>query len=669
MSNDPVETFRLEANDLLEQLEQGLLDLDQNPQSIELVDQVFRALHTIKGSGAMFGFTDVADFVHKFETAFDKVRKGAASVSPELVSVCLSAKDHIAGLIASPEQFRDGGSSLVARLEAIVQENNGDTQQTATAAEPVVAVETATAPQWNIRFYLPPDALIHGTNPVLLLDEIAALGPAEISVLADRLPALATMDPEQCYLGWQVKLTHPDPRQALQDVFLFLLDTMELSCEPIGQHAVPLAQNTDEAVAAEPALLPPADEAPPQAKSPERSDSSGGERTLGTLRVPAERLDELMERVGELVIAQARLTQLAAASPDGNLKAVAEELERLSSGLRDTTMGIRMVPIGSLMSRFRRLVHDLATNLAKDIDFVTGGEETELDKTMIERLGDPLVHLIRNAVDHGLETPEERVSAGKPRQGTVKLEAIYAGTEVSISVSDDGAGLNASRIREKAEARGLISPDARLSEQELFQLIFAPGFSTAKEVTSLSGRGVGMDVVKKAIESLRGKIDIASKAGEGTRITLRLPLTLAIIEGMLVRVGTGCYSIPLSAVEECVELPASAVSSSRGRNFFDIRGSLVPFISLREVFELNSAPGPHQKVVIVGSLDGRVGLVVDQIIGNTQTVIKQLSKLHSEINHFSGATILGDGTVALILDTARLVENAQTHHPAMEAAA
>lgn len=385
------------------------------------------------------------------------------------------------------------------------------------------------------------------------------------------------------------------------------------------------------------------------------------ERSSTSLRVPAERLDELMDRVGELVIAQARLSQMAAQSSDGNLKTIAEELERLSSGLRDTTMGIRMVPIGSLFSRFRRLVHDLSRDLDKEIEFITTGEDTELDKTMIERLADPLVHLIRNSVDHGLETAEQRIKAGKPIKGTVRLSAVYAGAEVAISVTDDGAGLNAARIRAKAEEQGLLTPESRIADHDLFQMIFAPGFSTAKEVTSLSGRGVGMDVVKRTIDGLRGKIELSTKPGQGTTATLRLPLTLAIIEGMLVRVGNGRYSIPLSAVEECVELPVTADTASRGRNFLDIRGSLVPFLRLRDMFNTSGEPDSHQKVVIISSGEGRAGLVVDQIIGNNQTVIKQLSKLHTDIETFSGATILGDGTVALILDTSRLVSYGQAH--------
>jgi two-component system chemotaxis sensor kinase CheA len=418
---------------------------------------------------------------------------------------------------------------------------------------------------------------------------------------------------------------------------------------------------------AAPAKSAPAKSAP--AKSAAEPEKSPAGTAGSSLRVDAERLDELMDRVGELVIAQSRLFQLAASSSDSNLKSIAEDLGRLSAGLRDTTMGIRMVPIGTLFSRFRRLVHDLSRELGKEIEFVTSGEETELDKTMIERLADPLVHLIRNAVDHGLEPAEKRQAAGKPVKGTVRLSAVYAGAEVAISVSDDGAGLDAARIRAKAEEQGLITAETKLADQDLYQLIFAPGFSTAKEVTALSGRGVGMDVVKRTIDALRGSIELSTNPGQGTTATLRLPLTLAIIDGMLVRVGNGRFTIPLSAVEECVELPTSAEAVSRGRSFLDIRGSLVPFLRLREMFATPGDPDSHQKVVIVSSTEGRVGLVVDQIIGNNQTVIKHLSKLHAGLKWFSGATILGDGTVALILDTAHLVGFGQAQDKSEQRAA
>lgn len=665
-ASDPTETFRQEASELLEQLEQSLLDLEQTPGDSDLVNSAFRALHTIKGSGAMFGFTEVAGFVHEFETAFDKVRKGLRAATPELIAVALDAKDHVHKLIG--DATSPGGDEILTNLRRIVDTDKFPEAPHAVATAPA---PTVIAPKpvptgmrlWLVRFKLPSDALVNGTSLNPLLDEIAAIGPCTIKAITDSVPVLAELDPEVPYVGWEVLLeSETDPSPAIDDVFLFLRDGMELSVEEI-KAAAPEPQMgaeivlddpiADDALVAEAAVAAPA--AQKETRQPVGAVVVEKPAASSSLRVAAERLDELMDRVGELVIAQARLSQIANSSSDSALKSIAEELERLSSGLRDTTMGIRMVPIGSIFSRFRRLVHDLSRELGKEIEFITTGEETELDKTMIEKLADPLVHLIRNSVDHGLEDAAVRVAKGKPAKGTVKLSAVYAGAEVAISVVDDGAGLNHARIRAKAEENGIIEPDAKLTEQELNQLIFAPGFSTAKEVTSLSGRGVGMDVVKRTIDGLRGTIEVATKPGEGSTMTLRLPLTLAIIDGMLVRIGNGRYTIPLSAVEECVELPESADTSSRGRNFLDIRGSLVPFIRLREVFNTPGEADSHQKVVIVSSGEGRVGLVVDQIIGNNQTVIKQLSKLHSSIKSFSGATILGDGTVALILDTAHLV--------------
>jgi len=656
MTTDPSETFRQEARELLETLEQVLLDLGDKPDDRELVDGAFRALHTLKGSGAMFGFDEVADFVHEFETAFDQVRKGIAGISPALISVALAAKDHVAKLIAEPGQHAAGGAPILAELRMIVSTDGS----AASAAAPAATSATAagTAQTWRVRFYLPDDALMLGTNPVLLLDELRGLGDCTVTALIDRVPPLEDIDPEASYLGWDVLITTTHPRDVIDDVFIFLRDGMELTIEPFeAQAAVAATINAPSAGAG--TLAAPTDDRAAAKKPAPEGKASADSKSGSSLRVPAERLDELMDRVGELVIAQARLSQLAAASDDLNLKSIAEEIERLASGLRDTTMGIRMVPIGTLFGRFRRLVHDLSGELGKEIEFLTSGEETELDKTVIEKLADPLVHVIRNAVDHGLESADRRSAAGKPARGRVRLAAIHAGAEVAISISDDGAGLDVERIRAKAEENGLIPPDAKLADQELYQLIFHPGFSTAKEITSLSGRGVGMDVVKRTIDALRGSIDVTSKAGAGTTVTLRLPLTLAIIDGMLVRVGKGRYTIPLSAVEECVELPATTAASAKGRNFLNIRGSLVPYLRLRELFKTQAPADLHQKVVIVSAGEHRIGLVVDQILGNNQTVIKSLSKLHADVGNFSGATILGDGTVALILDVAHLVRFGQ----------
>jgi two-component system chemotaxis sensor kinase CheA len=682
---DPTETFRQEAQELLEQLEQALLDLEHSPDNTELVDSAFRALHTIKGSGAMFGFDAVAAFTHHVETAFDLVRKGKVAPSPALIAVALAAKDRMRILIEQPDEADEtGGDAILRDLKNIVEG-----APAAAPMPPAPQPDAAGPTTWRIRFRLAKDAMAMGTNPLLLLDELRTLGTATVTARTDQIPPLAELVPTECHFGWDVILSSDKPRAAIEDVFMFVIDDMKLEIEPIDGDDKRIGEilidrgdvkpaAVDAALASQHpvgALLVKAGDVSEEKLASAlaeqqhvRGETRAAAKTNDSIRVPAERLDELMDRVGELVIAQSRLTAVAAANADMQVKAVAEEIERLVVELRDITMGVRTVPIGSLFGRFRRLVHDLTRELGKEIDLTTVGEETELDKTVIERLNDPLIHLIRNAIDHGLEKPEGRAEAGKPARGHITLSARHSGAEVLVSIVDDGRGLDRARILARAEEQGLLTPGAKLSDSELFQVIFQPGFSTAKEVTSLSGRGVGMDVVKRTIEALRGKIDIASTPGKGTEVTLRLPLTLAIIDGLLVRVGKGRYVIPLAAVEECVELSAEEDARSKGRSFLNIRDDLVPFLRLRELFNATTPPDRFQKVVIVSAGDLRVGLVVDQVIGDHQTVIKSLSKLHAHVDTFSGATILGDGSVALILDIAHLVDFGQSREEQFKAA-
>jgi two-component system chemotaxis sensor kinase CheA len=682
--SDPKDVFRQEAQDLLAQLEAVLLDLEHRPDDIELIDSAFRALHTIKGSGSMFGFEAVAAFTHHVETAFDRVRKGAVAPSRDLIAVALQAQDHMRSLIEDQaSEDKAAGDAILAALQRVFD---------APAPAPAPVARTPQEATWRIRLRLPRDVMANGTNPLLLLDELRALGTATVTALTDDVPPLAEINPTACYLGWDVVLSTTQPRSAIEDVFIFVRDEMELEIEPldasdpvprIGEILTDLNYVSPDAVDAALAqqqplgqILVKAGEVSPDKLASALSEQQHLQRENGahkastnaTIRVPAERLDELMDRVGELVIAQSRLRQITKSGVDPQATSVAEEIERLVLELRDTTMGIRMVPIGSLFGRFRRVVHDLSRDLGKQVALTMEGEETELDKTVIEQLNDPLVHLIRNAIDHGIEDPDVRVAAGKPREGHILLAARHAGTEVLITVKDDGRGLDRERIRARAVERGLLPAGTEIPDNELFQVLFQPGFSTAEQVTSLSGRGVGMDVVKRTVEALRSKIDIASPPGAGTSITLRLPLTLAIIDGLLVRVGNGRYVLPLGTVEECVELTAAADAQSRGRSFLNIRGELVPFMRLRELFAAKTPPDEFQKVVIVSSGELKVGLVVDQVIGDHQTVIKSLSKLHSDIAMFSGATILGDGTVAMILDVPHLVEFGQVREERLKAA-
>lgn len=663
---DPIAVFRLEAGELLEQIEADLLDLGKDLEDRDLVDAVFRGLHTLKGSGAMFGFDALAAFTHHCETAFDRVRKGEVPATHALVAAVLAARDHMRQLVETPgADLGLESERLLAALGSAVAAADRSPAAPAPALAPAMPEKPATGSlkRYRLHFRLPENAMANGTNPLGLLDELRELGECAIAADRSAIPPLDALAPTGLHVGWSVDLVTDRPRSEIEDVFIFVMDDMELSLEeedilPAGAAPEPQAEPKPEAATA----LPSPGERQPVA------DARAPARQQENVRVPAERLDELMDRVGELVIAQSRLSQLATASVDISLRAVSEDIERLSGELRDTMMVLRMVPITQLFGRFRRLIHDLARETGKQIELVTEGESTEVDKGVIERLADPLVHLVRNSCDHGLETPAERIAAGKPPTGRIILSARQAGGEVTITIRDDGRGIDRGRVRAKAEGSGLIAPNAQLSDQDLLQLIFEPGFSTAAAITNLSGRGVGMDVVKKTVEDLRGTIGVTSHPGEGSEVALAIPLTLAIIDGLLVRVGASRYVIPLSAVEECLELSLEEDLRSRGRSFISLRERLVPFIRLRDLFMTGTKPDPYQKVVVVSTGAERVGLVVDQIIGDHQTVIKAMSRLHHDVAAFSGATILGDGGVALILDVAHLVAAGQEQEARMRAA-
>ncbi|MEW9616542.1 chemotaxis protein CheA [Shinella sp. S4-D37] len=659
---DPISVFRTEAAELLEQIESGLLDLTRSLDDRDQIDAVFRGLHTLKGSGAMFGFDALAAFTHHCETAFDRVRKGDVPATHELVSAVLSAQDHMRALLETPNGDHEGMSAaLLDNLHRAV--NGGGYPAPAVASAAPVAEEAGGLREWRIRFSLPANAMANGTNPLGLLDEMRDLGDCRIVADTSKVPELSALEPRDIHISWDVTLKTERPRADIEDVFIFVMDDMELEIAEVAAERPAATASPAQAPIARAVVVTEREATAIQAANDPKQAKSAE-----NVRVPAERLDEMMDRVGELVIAQSRLTQLAGTAADLGLRSVSEEIERLSGELRDTMMVLRMMPVASLFSRFRRLVHDLSRETGKEIELITEGESTEVDKTVIDRLADPLVHLVRNSIDHGLEKPDERVAAGKEAKGRVILSAHQTGGEVIITIKDDGRGINRERVRAKAEASGIVQPGATLTDQDLLQLIFQPGFSTAQAVTNLSGRGVGMDVVKKTVEALRGTIDITSKPGEGSEVSLRIPLTLAIIEGLLVRVGQGCYVIPLSAVEECLELSLEDDLRSRGRSFISLRDSLVPFLRLRELFQTRTEPDPHQKVVVISTGSERVGLVVDQIIGDHQTVIKSMSKLHHDVDTFSGATILGDGSVALILDVTHLVAAGQQQEAQLRAA-
>ncbi|WP_439105233.1 chemotaxis protein CheA, partial [Celeribacter marinus] len=624
MDEDANAVFIAEAEGLVESLEERLLALQASPTDRGLIDGTFRDLHTLKGSGAMFGRDDIASFLHDFETAFESVRNRTVAVDDLLIKISLEARDHVAYLLKEPNAA--GGKAILKKLAAHLFRNLTDLDDT-----------------WWLTFQLPEDTLDLGGRPSIVLDELRALGADHIEAVIDDVPHLDEIDPTKLYLGWKMRLPGHVSEDDVRAAFMFHEDGLTFNlARSADQAPVPDASHTAQSKT---------QMATPDAKGSTVTENAGG----GLMRVPAERLDDLMDRVGELVIAEARLLELAAKHGDPALVSVAEDIQRLVTGMRETTMSIRMTAIGTISGRFRRLVHDLSSKLKRPILFTIEGEDTELDKTVVERLTEPLMHIIRNSADHGLEATKERVALGKPEAGEITLSARYSGADVLICVSDDGGGLEREAILARAIENGLLPEGAAPDDDELFALIFEPGFSTAQSVTELSGRGVGMDVVRRTIDGLRGVIEVQSEPGHGTTVTLRLPLTLAIIDGLLVETAGERFVIPLAAVDEIVELPDTLTKDRSGNAFLDIRDTLVPFLRMRRLLDSPGEAGPFQKVVVVTSSEGRVGLVVDRIIGSNQTVIKQLSPLHAGVKTFSGATILGDGSVALILDVPQLV--------------
>lgn len=632
MSDDLIAVFQEELAELLESLERGLVDLQESPEDAGLINQVFRDLHTVKGSGAMFGFTDLAAFIHDFETAFEKVRAGAVPVTPELVRLGLAARDQIPGLVNGDA---DPDGDRVAILNALRDLTSGGGVEIADIEEEIEAeVVTSNSPA-TLRFKLSEDALALGARPDILLSELKDLGATQIIADLSDIPALDDLTADQCYVAWQMQLPAGVSEGDVEDVFMFADAEWTLTASEVNE--VIERDEIDDLLSDAPAFDTPA----PQQQAPADKAPAASE-PAASIRVPAARLDALMDSVGELVTVEARLTELARHSRDPALLSTAEEVTRLAARLRDATMTMRMVPMRTLVSRFRRLILGLSSDLGKPVEFVVDGEDTELDKTVIEKLADPLVHILRNAIDHGMEDPAARAQTNKDQVGRIELSATHVGGEVHIVVRDDGRGMSADKIRAKAIERGLITAEVQLTAGQVFALVLEPGFSTAETITELSGRGVGMDVVRRTIEGLRGVIEIDSKLGQGTTVTLRLPLTLAIIDGLLIEIADERYTLPMSSVKEIFELPLDKRIASRNGDYLDIRGQFVPFVRLRHLFDCEGEPPTEQNVVVVESGDARMGVVVDRIIGTNQTVIKQVSKLQQGARAISGATILGE---------------------------
>lgn len=676
-----------EANELLDNLEEQLLALSDNNGDPETIAAVFRAMHTIKGSSAMFGFSEISTFTHEAESAMDQVRNGIIPVTPELIDLLLKARDHIRSLLDAgaevSEEVHKSSEELILEFKVYVQSHGGNATETASSVkkiEPKKSDEnTAT---WRIKFRPSSTIMQNGTRPELLIKELTELGTATVVPFYNDLPVLSEMDSELCYFSWDVILTTTKTKNDIEDVFIFLDSESKIEVEKIdllpgennkiGEILVSRKDvsqdDVDEMLRAKKQLglmlvekkivseeqVRSALAEQQHLKSLSPNGQVQNQAAAATLRISSLKLDQLVDLVGELVTFNARLDQEAIKTDNVTFKNLSEQCDRIAVMMRDISMGLRMVPVGTLFQKFKRTVHDLSTQLGKRVEMVMVGSETELDKTVIEKLNDPLLHLVRNSVDHGVELPEDRIAAGKNPVGTVTLAAKHAGAFINISIKDDGKGLDKNAIREKAVQKKLISPEDNLSDSEIFNLIFQPGFSTAKQVTSVSGRGVGLDVVKKDLGTLGGTVTTESEPGKGTTFLLKIPLTMAIIDGMLVTIGTVTYIVPLNTISECI---SSTITKEQMDDDFIVttnHGKDLKSVNLRKFFKITDPLPDHQEIVSVYDGDEVYGLVVDKILGSQQTVIKPLGNLYGNCTGINSSTILGDGSVALILDIFQL---------------
>ncbi|NQY26115.1 MAG: chemotaxis protein CheA [Piscirickettsiaceae bacterium] len=709
-----LETFKQEAKELLDEMENALLALEDTPDDNETINSLFRAMHTIKGSSGLFGFSDIVAFTHEAETILDQVRNGERSINDQLISVLLDCKDHTEKLLAHciespeqdlPEELSSIGKELVFQLTGEIQEESlpAVSDVIAAAGMETVGESSDLSDKWIISLAFKSDALRMGVDPLSFLRYLKTLGDIEtVLVLTDEIPAGDEFDPESCYLHLKVAYKSNADKQTIEDVFEFasddcdinilpphskiedylsILDELESDVDRLGDILINIGVLTKNDVAkavqkqniegldskpigeilveqhvVQPELVDKALKKQQQVKQKVAKEAS-------YIRVDSSKLGQLINLVGELVISGAAMDLMVERHGLTDVEEVAETLNTLVSNIRDIALDLRMVPIGETFTRFKRVVRDVGKELGKDIELKITGGETELDKTVVEKINDPLTHLIRNSLDHGVETPAQREQAGKTERGCIQLNAYHQSGHIVIQIIDNGAGLDTEKILAKAIANGLIPEDHNLSQQEIFNLIFEAGLSTKPQATDLSGRGVGMDVVRRNIEGLRGNVNIDSVAGQGTTITIQLPLTLAIIDGFMVEASNERYIIPLTMVEECVEMNSDEWKVDEVQHYVNLRGVALPYLRLGEYFNAGKK-GKERKekgresLVVVRSGQNKAGFVVDELHGEHQTVIKPLGKVFENLAGLTGATVLGDGNVALILDVQGLIQKA-----------
>jgi two-component system, chemotaxis family, sensor kinase CheA len=641
------DAFFEESFEALDAMEAALLKLDVAAPDQEIIHTIFRAAHSIKGGSATFGFADIASFTHSLETLLDELRAHRLAVSLAISDLLLKSTDVIRDMLRGVQGKLPIDAQRIADLQFELELAIARKDVSGSAAPPLSKGLDAPAMRWRIEFRPDAQFFVRGNDPLRMLRELAALGRMEVTADLARLPSFTELDPEACHLAWAIELTGEATEEAIREVFDWAVGECHL--EFCG---APCEQSAGDAGAAHAG----AGTRKPESVRLEAPTSLAAIADSGSIRVSVEKIDELMNTVGELVITQAMLSQLGrslegpAADP---FRSGLAQLERNMRELQESVMRVRMLPISFVFSRFPRMVRDLAQRLDKQIELKVTGEHTELDKTVLEKIGDPLVHLVRNSIDHGIEKPDARGAAGKPPVGVIHLDACHRGGNIAVEVSDDGRGLDRDRILARARERGLVGGSDPLTDDEIYELIFVPGFSTAVETTDLSGRGVGMDVVRRNINELGGKVEVHTEHGRGTRFLITLPLTLAIVDGQSVTVGSETYIVPLTSIIESLQLKPASVNRLSGRGeVFAFRGNYLPIIRLHEIFGIDArARELHEGLVVVVEGEGRrAGLFVDDLLGQQQVVIKSLDANYGHVEGVSGATILADGSVALILD-------------------
>jgi len=718
MSDDSLQVFSDEAEDLLRVAEQSLLNLDNLNDIEDTIGDLFRTFHTIKGAAGLFGLNSIVDFTHVVENLLGKIREGVISVDEDMVSLFLKSRDHLEKLVENALGDEDGLDEELIKIdkELLVKLNAymGSSPVTDESDEneiPSVVTEIDTDgvvnDSWHISLRFGPNALRNGMDPASFISYLSKIGELKnVTLIDDAIPEWSAFDAENCYLGFEISLISTSAtKEVIQEVFEFVQDDCKISILPPHSHidayikmieSLPeedmrigeilfacgaLTQNEKNDVlnhqdklndratfSGKDQKVPPLgvvaveqqvvqQEVVDAALKKQSELKQQNTKAQQTIRVNALKLETLVNLVGELVIGTANSELNARRLADANLNEAMENLSRLVEEVRDTALGLRMVQIGETFNRYKRVVREVSRDTGKDIDLIISGADTELDKTLVEKIGDPLMHLVRNAIDHGIESPGERMKAGKPAKGTVNLDAFHDSGSIVIQIRDDGGGLSKEKILKKALEKNLIQENQQFSDKEIYHLIFGAGFSTAEKVSNLSGRGVGMDVVRRNIESLRGHVEIESEEGKGTVISIRLPLTLAIIDGFQVRVGDAQYIIPLDMVDECIELNESLRGKDEQANYVNLRGEILPFVHLSDLFGADEQVDEKHRdnIVVVQFAGKKAGFVVDELLGEHQTVIKPLGQVFQHLKGISGATILGSGEVAMIIDIPEMV--------------